>query len=85
MPSSIHDTAVEAEQLPLFQLAAPAPPRSTALPCVGTPRAPRGNRRSDTGQLQPMRYSEPCVGDSIRFADPKGGSRRRPRCAVVES
>jgi len=49
MPAPIHEA--EAEQLPLFQIAAPATSPSPSLPCIGAPPIRRGNRRSDTGQL----------------------------------
>jgi DNA repair photolyase len=78
MPTALHE---EAAQLPLLHIE--SAPRAT--PCVGVPSAPRGKRRSNTGQLQPMGYSEPCLKDPIRVTDPKGGPGKQSHCAVAEA
>lgn len=82
MPAPVHEADQrEAEQLPLFRIATPSAP---SRPRVWAPPISPEVRRSDTGQLHPMGYSEPCAGDPIRIADPKGGSRKRPDCALAE-
>jgi len=77
MPTPLHED--EAMRLPFSQIE--SAPR--AAPYV--PSAPRGNLRSDTGQLQPMRYSEPCLQNPIRVTDPKGGPGKQSHCAVAET
>jgi len=79
MPTAPHKG--EYEQLPLLQIE--SAPR--AAPYVGVPSAPRGNLRSNTGQLQPMRYSESCLQNPTRVTDPKGGPGKQSHCAVAET